>query len=484
MVCYFKSIETFITIGQAQVTDFSVPIASANGNTGKITVVGELTQTYTRQWLILNGRLYYVTEVEPRNGMTEITVGDALTAFGRTLVYTEPSTNILGEWIKELAETEYAELADTAYDMPYLTATNSDTTEFAHVAPKDNLFTLESVMRNAQSRGIDISFSFTRTALALTISPGDTTERVLVDGDGHTQLVSETYSKTAIAKVTVISTLGYPHDYYLDVAGNISTTVPLNRAEGEWITVKQGEENLLDTATAAFAQNVASHKIELYSDAELPLYSSVVVRLKDKAYKTTVTYVGAFSNDNRFLYRCGELATTLTEKIESISHAEIDSNVTRLSELINDTGFVTAAEAAAAAPVQSVNGKTGAFNLTAADVGAKPDSYTAPVDSVNGQTGAVTVAGTDYIVTEEYEVVTSFSAGTIGTRGAQVHTDCTKSGYTLIGAWVTYIANSTNYNPVVFKQNNAQGVYCNFYRATASAVSTANCRFTCVYKKN
>lgn len=387
MVCYFKSVESFATIGQAQATSYSVPIASANGNTGKVEVVGELTQTYTRQWLILGGRLYYVMEVEPRGGMTEITVGDALSAFGRTLVYTEPSTNILGEWIKDLAETEYAELTDTAYDMPYLAVTNSDTTEFAHIAPKDGLFTLESVMRNAQSRGIDISFTFTRTALALTISPGDATVHTLVDGDGHTQLVSETYSKTAIAKVTVISTLGYPHDYYLDVAGNISTTVPVNRAEGEWITVKQGEENLLDTATAAFAQNIESHKIELYSDAELSLYSSVVVRLKEKAYKTTVTYVGAFSNDSRYLYRCGELATTLTEKIESISKSEIDTNVTRMSELINDTGFVTASQAAEAAPVQSVNGQTGEAVLAWTDVGALQNFV-----GISGVPGLVTAA--------------------------------------------------------------------------------------------
>lgn len=44
-----------------------------------------------------------------------------------------------------------------------------------------------------------------------------------------------------------------------------------------------------------------------------------------------------------------------------------------------------------AAPVSSVNGKTGAVVLSASDVGAKPSSYEAPVSSVNGETGAVTV---------------------------------------------------------------------------------------------
>lgn len=50
---------------------------------------------------------------------------------------------------------------------------------------------------------------------------------------------------------------------------------------------------------------------------------------------------------------------------------------TATSELTNDAGFVNATQAAAAAPVQSVNGQTGAV------------TYAAPVQSVNGQTGNV-----------------------------------------------------------------------------------------------
>lgn len=79
------------------------------------------------------------------------------------------------------------------------------------------------------------------------------------------------------------------------------------------------------------------------------------------------------------------------------------------SDLINDSGFVDSAGAAAAAPVQSVNGQTGdvvlpiapvtsvngqtgAVVLDADDVGALPDSYVAPVTSVNGQNGAVSLS--------------------------------------------------------------------------------------------
>lgn len=73
------------------------------------------------------------------------------------------------------------------------------------------------------------------------------------------------------------------------------------------------------------------------------------------------------------------------------------------SDLVNDSGFVNAAGAAAAAPVQSVASKTGAVTLVKGDVGlgnvdnvqqysaSNPPPY--PVTSVNGQTGAVIVSG-------------------------------------------------------------------------------------------
>ena len=107
---------------------------------------------------------------------------------------------------------------------------------------------------------------------------------------------------------------------------------------------------------------------------------------------------------------------------------------TKTSDLTNDSGFVNAAGAAAAAPIQSVNGKTGAVVLNAADVGggtySKPSggipasdlaagviptvptktsdltndsgfvnaagaAAAAPVQSVNGKTGAVVLNASD-----------------------------------------------------------------------------------------
>ena len=76
---------------------------------------------------------------------------------------------------------------------------------------------------------------------------------------------------------------------------------------------------------------------------------------------------------------------------------------TKTSQLQNDSGFLSSAVTSFngqtgavtySAPVSSVNSKTGAVTLSASDVGALPDSYTAPVASVDGKTGTVTVLPT------------------------------------------------------------------------------------------
>lgn len=83
---------------------------------------------------------------------------------------------------------------------------------------------------------------------------------------------------------------------------------------------------------------------------------------------------------------------------------------TKVSDLTNDSNFITAADA----PVQSVNSKTGTVTLTASDVGALPSttsipaatsdltndsgfitSSDIPVTSVNTKTGAVSLSASD-----------------------------------------------------------------------------------------
>jgi len=90
--------------------------------------------------------------------------------------------------------------------------------------------------------------------------------------------------------------------------------------------------------------------------------------------------------------------STLGGVIKPAYEGEANTNAFTDAEKSKLAGIEAGAQVNVAAPVQSVNGQTGAVTLTAADVGALPDDYTppaAPVQSVNGETGAVQLSAAD-----------------------------------------------------------------------------------------
>ena len=108
----------------------------------------------------------------------------------------------------------------------------------------------------------------------------------------------------------------------------------------------------------------------------------------------------------------------------------------------SDVGALPDTYTPPAAAVDSVNGQTGTVVLDANDVGAMPDTYTAPVESVNGLTGTVTI-----------------SAGTVGALGIQKAADATSVGtqYNLngIGTYTEFMviiccANGANHNTIYY----------------------------------
>lgn len=89
---------------------------------------------------------------------------------------------------------------------------------------------------------------------------------------------------------------------------------------------------------------------------------------------------------------------TLGGVIKTTYEGEADTNAFTDAEKSKLAGIEAGAQVNVPAPVQSVNGQTGAVTLAAADVGALPDDYTppaAPVQSVNGETGAVQLTAAD-----------------------------------------------------------------------------------------
>lgn len=86
------------------------------------------------------------------------------------------------------------------------------------------------------------------------------------------------------------------------------------------------------------------------------------------------------------------------------------------------------------------------------------------------------------IVWEQYEARTSYTSGTVGTRGAQVSFPWTHSNDYILAMTPVYIGDSSAYIVQPFYANG--NIYVNFYRASTSAQSNATAQIRVVRIKS
>ena len=357
--------KTFETISKFDSTEYSL----AAGENGQVTIYQknaiELTTKYVGMWLIINKELFYISGATPNNDSIDLIIQEPIFAFSRQVEY-DGSTSY-GDLIKNILDDNFGiNCSDSEYKLSYLTVSNTDSTP-CKIETDDYGFVIPyEVFDDALYEGVDISFNFTNTELLVSISTVNYETGIVVFNDGSTTLESESYDANYIAKVTVIHDLPTPEpepesdpaleedpdpgqifeviDYYLSTDGHISTTPPVNRAKGIWKYYNASQdENPLSVAIGAFSHNNDNHKIEFRSLTRFALYQPIKMRLRQEIFTTIITARILSSGDNRYYYKCGNLATTLTDKIDSsedenakeIKH--IKNKIARISG-VNTTG--------------------------------------------------------------------------------------------------------------------------------------------------
>ncbi len=296
--------------------------------TGQVTVKVDGDVDAAGNWLLLNGDLWLVESSKPTDGLNQMKVRDPLYAFDRKLIYSGTSQTTVESFIAACFNSYYKSISDSAYKMPYLTITSSGATAF--LAPEldsGDCFTLCDYGEAARASGIDIRFIYGKNHIEVQIAPHSAQVTNIVMDDGHYQLLSETYSRETVAKVTVrqketVNEVVSYRDvtYYLSASGAVSTSVPANRAQGKWETIitRYGSDDPLEKAKELFDKNVKSHKIEFWSDQEMENYTPVRIRFKrGLLFDTRITKIKKTSTDRRVLYTCGNLPTTLTEIVNN-----------------------------------------------------------------------------------------------------------------------------------------------------------------------
>lgn len=331
MKAYIKRSSDFKTVLMGTAESWSLPVASADGDTGQLALAEYAPAEHTGNWVYVLGQIYRIAQATPSNNQFTATLADPATAFDRQAIWPDAPETTYGAFIKAALERDYLNCADAAYKVPYLQITNTDTTALAVPELDDTkLYRLSDIITTARAAGVRIRFGIDGDKLAVDISTGAGTEHNILFTDGRAQLETESYSADTTAKVTVLQaqekaedadkdapTEYVAHTFYLCADGEITETAPTDRAEGKWayITCKAGETPA-DKAAEVFAANANSYKIEFYSSRRYALYDRVRLRLHGAVFATRITGITLKSGDDRYLYRCGELATTIQQKVK------------------------------------------------------------------------------------------------------------------------------------------------------------------------
>lgn len=326
MLVYFKDRKTFRTTGKANPQSWDVPIISSTDESGTITIPKEDKKNYADNWVYIADHLFLVDESTPKDNLVDLKITDPTHLFDRQLIYPNNPESTYGSFIASAIQRDYISCSDIAYRIDYISVVNEDSTPFEE--PKldsARLYSLFDVISTAREKGVIFDFEIAGpTTLRIRIHTNTSDPHNIIFSDGHSELSDETFSRIKTAKVTVMKSGEEEGVYtmthwYLSASGNISQNVPASRAEGEWAYITIGKDEDPETkAREKFKENISSHKIEFFSDRIYNFWDTVHFKIDGEVMNSRIVGIFISSDQTKYLYRCGDLATTLTEKVQKL----------------------------------------------------------------------------------------------------------------------------------------------------------------------
>ena len=327
MIMYVKSGKNFKTTYKAYTQAWDVPVMASTHERGTIIIPLEGRKDFTGDFVYFDNHLYFVDESSPKDGNVELTVSDMANLFSREVPYpNDPVTTSYGDFIMDIIERYFIVCDDPEYRISYIVVSSMDITPFeAPKLPDTKLFSLTNIIAEARKKGVLFNFYIYGNKLGIDISSPITVPHNIIFDDGHATLETESFSRVKTAKITVMKATDNAGEYvdttyYLSATGDISTEVPAKRAKGDWIYLPiNKDEDPKTKASEEFKKNISSHKIEFYSDKIYHLWDTVNFVIDGELLQSSIISAYLSSSNNKYLYKCGDLATTLTDKVQKIS---------------------------------------------------------------------------------------------------------------------------------------------------------------------
>lgn len=324
MTAYIKRIKDFKTVAYAPAIKWNAPLYSNDNSAGSITfpVDSQIKQGYEGYWLIMDGHIWVIQSISPSDTEISVSVVDAFNAFNRNHVIPSGYTKT-GAFLADMFNYNYKGQSDAEYAMPYLNVVNNDaTTALIKPVKVDEIFyNANDYLRRVSQKGVKIDFVPSNEELKITIYKRSTAASNIILNDSHSELISQQYSQDITSKVSVVKGASTTA-YYLHADGTFSQTAPSPRILGLWEMIKVDDgatsEDIQEELKEIFSKNDASYKIEFYSDRKLDYCSKANIRIDKEVKNVIISSVSISSDDDRYRYTAGDLATTMTAKLKKL----------------------------------------------------------------------------------------------------------------------------------------------------------------------
>lgn len=331
MIAFVKSIRDFSTLAAAQVVSWDLPLATSGDDTGSVVLLGKSAAGREGNWLVIDRRVYLISQTAYSKGLTTLTLQMPVNAFDRGIYYASAGSSVEA-FISAALTSAYKNVSDSYFAMPYLDITADSTTAFTAPELSDGMYVLSDYIKSVRSSkyttegavdvpGVICDFSCADTVLYIRLHNTAPVTRKAVFDTSLFQLKTRACSRDIISKVSVINPeTGANTDFYLSAWGQAVTTPPSDRIAGKWISVAYNDkEPAIDTAKKEFEKNQDTHKVEFYSKLQFGLLDPITMRMGDAVETYQITCIRKSSADDRYLYTCGDMPTTLTDKIKQLS---------------------------------------------------------------------------------------------------------------------------------------------------------------------
>lgn len=360
MTGYIRNPYTWKAVKVVNITAYQLPIETSQGETGTVTITGQIDSDYSRYVLTTEqfDHAFKITGQSTGDALqTTLTVEDCI---GQLEHYAQmcsgdDSGNYGGELVFLIGRTRIdgkdrpVEL-NSRFAPPFIYIYRSELDAVATALSERNILRSDYVTKINDTWGyIDFdvmlrairrygfSFSLKRENVHVDTTSGDISDlrdydtlviRIADVGndvvvvpfeDGHSEVLSESYNDDVCSCVRCFDQNAGRYEYFLGDDGIVYYDDFAMQAKGytSIATFNSTEATAEDTATAIFANNSHSHKIEFASDKQMHIGQPVRLMLKKGILDTTISKVMLNSGDERYRYTCGELPVTASERIRA-----------------------------------------------------------------------------------------------------------------------------------------------------------------------